>query len=89
MNGQRRTPIMHSHNDEEEESFEDKIEESKNIEIQLDGAVAGKDFREVILKQMQLTHRLFQRQHQDVLDLQEGARQFTASSKRVEKLSPH
>jgi ABC-type transporter Mla subunit MlaD len=78
---------MHSHDDQEEEAFWNKIEELKNLEIQPDGAVVGKDFREVILRQMQLTHALSQRQHQDVAQLQEGVRQFTASSKRVEKLT--
>ncbi len=78
---------MHSHDDQEEEAFRNKIEDLKNLEIQPDGAVVGKDFREVILRQMQLTHALFQRLHQDVAQLQEDVRQFTASSKRVEKLT--
>jgi hypothetical protein len=78
---------MHSHDDQEEEAFRKSIEDLKNLEIMSDGAVVGKDFREVILRQMQLTHALFQRQHQDVALLQEGVRQFTASSRRVEKLT--
>jgi hypothetical protein len=79
--------VMHSHDDKEEESFKNKIEELKGLGIHLDWAVVGKDFREVILRQMELTHALFQRQHQDVIELQEGVKQFTASSKRVEKLT--
>jgi hypothetical protein len=62
---------MHSHDDQEEEAFRKKIEDLKNLEIQPEGTVVGKDFREVILRQMQLTHALFQRQHQDVALLQE------------------
>jgi hypothetical protein len=78
---------MHSHDDQEEEAFRKKIEDLKNLEIQPEGTVVGKDFREVILRQMQLTHALFQRLHQDVVQLQEDVKQFTASSKRVEKLT--
>jgi hypothetical protein len=78
---------MHSHDDQEEEAFRKKIEDLKNLEIQPEGTVVGKDFREVILRQMQLTHALFQRLHQDVVHLQEDVKQFTASSKRVEKLT--
>ena len=78
---------MHSHNDKEEEAFREKIEELKILGIHLDGALEGKDFREVILRQMQLTHALFQRQHQDVIDLLEAVKEFTVSSKRVEKLT--
>jgi hypothetical protein len=78
---------MHTHDDQEEEAFRKNIEDLKNLEIVPDGAVIGKDFREVMLRQMQLTHALFQRQHQDVAQLQEGVRQFTASSRRVEKLT--
>jgi hypothetical protein len=78
---------MHRHDDQEEEAFTKSIEDLKNLEIVYDGAVLGKDFREVILRQMQLTHALFQRQHQDVALLQEGVKQFTAISRRVEKLT--
>lgn len=52
---------------DEDELFQNKLDELKNLVIQSDGAVAGKDFREVILRQMQMTHALFERQHQDVL----------------------
>ena len=58
---------MHGHNDKEEEAFREKLKNSTFQEYSLiDRALAGKDFREVILRQMQLTHALFQRQHQDV-----------------------
>lgn len=78
---------MHIHDDKEEEAFNRKIEDLKNLEIQPDGAVLGKDFRDVILRQMQLTHALFQRQHQDAMLLHEGVKHFTAISKRVERLT--
>jgi hypothetical protein len=78
---------MHNHDDKEEEAFNRKIEDLKNLEIQPDGAVLGKDFRDVILRQMQLTHALFQRQHQDAMLLHEGVKQFTTISKRVERLT--
>ncbi|HEX2557076.1 MAG TPA: hypothetical protein VHK86_02025 [Nitrososphaera sp.] len=78
---------MHRHDDEEEKAFRNTIEDLKKLEMQADGAVIGRDFREVILRQMELNHALFQRQHKDVVNLQEGIKRFNDSSKRVEKLT--
>src|ERR671925_961892 len=91
--------------DEEEQVFRRKLEDLRNIDLHSDISVIGKDFREVILRQMELTHALFQRQHQDVLrqvelnrsffqrqhedieQLHASVKQFTVSSRRVEKLT--
>lgn len=71
----------------EELVFVKKLEELKNLNLQYDGQVAGSDFRAVILRQMELNHALFHRQHHDVMKLQEGIKRFTSSSKRLEKLT--
>lgn len=46
--------MTHDEDLAEDEHLQD-IEELKNLEIQLDGGVIGKDFREIILRQMKLT----------------------------------
>jgi hypothetical protein len=52
--------------DEEEQAFRNKLQELRNLGLNSDMPVVGKDFREVILRQMELTHALFERQHRDV-----------------------
>ena len=73
--------------DEEEQVFRRKLEDLRNIDLHSDISVIGKDFREVILRQMELTHALFQRQHEDIEQLHASVKQFTVSSRRVEKLT--
>lgn len=45
--------------EEEQEVFKKKLEDLKNIDLHSDIPVVGKDFHEVILRQMELTHALF------------------------------
>ena len=71
----------------EELAFAKKLEELRNLSLHSDGQVSGSDFREVILRQMELNYALFRRQHQDVEKIQEGIGRFTASSKRLENLT--
>lgn len=78
--------MTHDEDVGEDEHLQD-IEELKNLEIQLDGGVIGKDFREIILRQMKLNHALSERQHQDIAKMHNSVKEFVASSKRVEKLT--
>ena len=91
--------------DDSEQTIKNTLQELRNLDLQSDSPVVGKDLREVILKQMELTHALFDRQHRDVVkqmelnrtffdrqhedvdQLHSSVKQFTASSKRVEKLT--
>jgi hypothetical protein len=73
--------------DDAEEIIENTLRELRNLDLQSDSLVVGKDFREVILRQMQLNHVLSDRLHSDIDQLHSSVKQFTASSKRVEKLT--
>jgi hypothetical protein len=64
-----------------------RLEEVKNLTLHSDGAVVGRDFLEVILRQMEFAYALSHRQHQDIRQLHQSVKEFTASSKRVEKLT--
>ncbi len=56
-----------SNNDHEgEELVRIALQELQELEMQSDSPVVGRDFREVILRQMALSHALFDRQHQDI-----------------------
>lgn len=52
------------------------MQELRNLKLQLDGPVVAKDLREIILRQMELSHALFDRQHHDVLKQIELNRTF-------------
>jgi len=91
--------------EENEQNIKKTLQELRNLDIQSDAPVVGKDLREIILRQMELSHALFNRQHQDVLkqielnrsfferqhedvvQMHSSVKRFTASSKRVEKLT--
>jgi len=91
--------------DDGEQLIKNALQELRNLELQTDSPIVGKDFREVILRQMELSHALFDRQHQEMLKQMEltrsfferqhqdidqmhsSVKRFTASSKRVEKLT--
>jgi len=91
--------------DDDEKTITNTLQELRNLDLQSNAPVVGKDFREVILRQMELTHVLFDRQHRDVLKQMElnrsffdrqhtdveqmhsSVKEFTASSRRVEKLT--
>lgn len=73
--------------DDYDRSFMKRLEEVKNLALHSDGAVAGKDFLEVILRQMEFAYALSHRQHQDIRKLHQSVKEFTASSNRVEKLT--
>ena len=63
-------------NDDEEQSIKNTLQELRNLELKSDGPVAGKELREIILRQMELTRALFNRQHRDVLSQIELNRSF-------------
>jgi hypothetical protein len=71
----------------EEQDFVKKLEELRNLSLHSDGLVVGRDFREVILRQMELNYILSHRQHHDLEKLHEGIKRFTAYAKRLEKLT--
>jgi hypothetical protein len=71
----------------EEQAFVKKLEELRNLSLHSDGLVVGRDFREVILRQMELNYILSHRQHHDLENLHEGIKRFTASAERLEKLT--
>jgi hypothetical protein len=73
--------------DDYESTFIKRLEEVKNLTLHSDGAVVGRDFLEVILRQREFAYALFHRQHQDIWELHQSVKEFTASSKRVEKLT--
>jgi hypothetical protein len=73
--------------DDYESSLIKRLEEVKNLTLHSDGAVVGRDFVEIILRQMEFAYALSHRQHQDVRQLHQSIKEFTASSKRVEKLT--
>ena len=53
--------------DEDEKIIGKALKELRNLNIQSDSPVVGRDLREIILGQMELSHALFDRQHRDVL----------------------
>lgn len=63
-------------NGDNEQTIKRTLQEIKNLDLQTDTPVVGKDFREVILRQMELTHVLFDRQHRDILNQMELNRTF-------------
>jgi hypothetical protein len=71
----------------EEQDFVKKLEELRNLSLHSDGLVVGRDFREVILRQMELNYILSHRQHHDLEKLHEGIKRFTAYAGRLEKLT--
>jgi hypothetical protein len=71
----------------EEVDFVKKLEELRSLNLHSEGLVFGRDFREVILRQMELNHALFHRQHHDAKKIQESIERFTASAERLEKLT--
>jgi|Tabmets5t2r1_1033131.scaffolds.fasta_scaffold05817_3 hypothetical protein len=71
----------------EEQAFVKKLEELRNLTLHSDGLVVGRDFQEVILRQMELNYILSHRQHHDLENLYEGIKRFTASAERLEKLT--
>jgi hypothetical protein len=79
--------VMSDELEAEEMAFVKKLEELRNLTLHSDGLVSGRDFREVILRQMELNYGLFHRQHHDVKKLEEGIARFTASAERLEKLT--
>ena len=62
--------------DDDEKTITNTLQELRNLDLQSNAPVVGKDFREVILRQMELTHALFDRQHRDVLKQMELNRSF-------------
>jgi hypothetical protein len=52
--------------DSDERIVTDALQELRNLDIQSDSPVVGKDLREIISKQMELSSALFERQHKDV-----------------------
>jgi len=92
-------------NDDEEQVIRNTLQELRHLDLKSDVPVVGKELREIILRQMELTHALFNRQHRDVLrqmelnrsfferqhqdvnEMHSSVKRFTASSKRVEKLT--
>lgn len=73
--------------DDYDSSFIKRLEEVRNLTLHSDGAVVGRDFLEVILRQMEFAYALSHRQHHDIRQLHQNVKEFTASSKRVEKLT--
>jgi len=73
--------------DDDEKTITNTLRELRNLDLQSNVPVVGKDLREVILRQMELTHVLFDRQHSDVEQMHSSVKEFTASSRRVEKLT--
>jgi len=53
--------------DEDEQAIKSSLLELRNLKLETDGLVVAKDLREIILRQMELSHVLFDRQHRDVL----------------------
>jgi hypothetical protein len=53
--------------DEDEKIIGKALKDLRNLNIQSDSPVVGRDLREIILGQMELSHALFDRQHRDVL----------------------
>lgn len=53
--------------DEDEKIIGKALKDLRNLNIQGDSPVVGRDIREIILGQMELSHALFDRQHRDVL----------------------
>lgn len=62
--------------DDEEQIIRNALQELRNLDLKTDSPVVGRDFRKVILRQMELTHALFDRQHQNVLKQMELNRTF-------------
>lgn len=83
--------MRYDEDDEENDAYDSslvkRLEELKNRPLQSDGAVVGRDFLEVILRQMEFAYALSHRQHQDIQELHKSVKQFTKSSRRVEKLT--
>lgn len=75
------------YDDDYDPSFVKRLEELRNLALHSDGAVVGRDFLEVILRQMEFSYTLSQRAHRDVQELHQSVKRFTESSKRVEKLT--
>jgi len=72
---------------DEEELVRIALQELQDLEIQSDSPVVGRDFREVILRQMALSHALFDRQHRDILKQMELNRvSFERQHQDVEQL---
>jgi hypothetical protein len=44
--------------DDSEQTMKNTLQELRTLKLQSDSPVVGKDFREVILRQMELTHAL-------------------------------
>lgn len=62
--------------EDSEQNIKKTLQELRNLNLQTDGPVVAKDLREIILRQMELSHALFDRQHQDVLKQIEVNRTF-------------
>ena len=52
------------------------LQELRDLDIQSDSPVVGKDLREIISKQMELSSALFEREHKDLLKQMELNRTF-------------
>jgi uncharacterized C2H2 Zn-finger protein len=52
--------------DEDEKIISKALKDLRNLNIQSDSPVVGRDLREIILGQMELSHALFDRQHRVV-----------------------
>lgn len=63
-------------NGDEEQVIRNTLQELRHLDLKSDVPVVGKELREIILKQMELTHALFNRQHRDVLKQMELNRSF-------------
>ena len=74
-------------NDDEEQVIRNTLQELRHLDLKSDVPVVGKELREIILRQMELNRSFFERQHQDVNEMHSSVKRFTASSKRVEKLT--
>ena len=62
--------------DNSEQFIKSTLQELRNLELAANTPVDGKDLREIILRQMELNHALFDRQHQDVLKQMDLNRSF-------------
>ena len=52
--------------DEDEKIISKALKDLRNLNIKSDSSVVGRDLREIILGQMELSHALFDRQHRVV-----------------------
>ena len=65
-----------STDDESEQLVRKALKELRDLDIQSDSPVVGKDLREIISKQMELSSALFEREHKDLLKQMELNRTF-------------